>query len=151
MLKEILNLREELIDTLKVMRKWVGKEFHWFTIRVHLYCTIYVTSHGVRTTIVTNHTKGFVGTKETICATKGLDNIFILHHLIYIERVDPLRVKACEHLIDHDEQVQLCLRFDIAVRLFMSKSERYVYLILGIGGQRVVHTEEGVIPFKYLH
>ena len=151
LLKEILNLGEELVDPLEVMHERVGKEFHWLTIRVHLHCAVYVASHGVGTTIVTDDPKGFVGTEETIGAAEGLDDVFILHHFIHIERVDPLRVETREHLIDHNKEVQLCLRFEVAIGLFVGKSERYVYLILCIGGQRVVHSEECFIPFEYLH
>jgi len=73
----------------------------------------------MRATIVADDSKGFVRAKETIGAAKGLDDVLVFHHLIHIERIDPLRVEAGKHLIHHDEEVQLLLRLNVAIGLFV--------------------------------
>ncbi len=69
---------------------------------IELYCFYHILLHGVRSAIVANYAERFVRAKETIGAGESLDNILILQHLIHIERIDPLGIKACEHLIYYD-------------------------------------------------
>ena len=60
----------------------------------------------MRVAVVLDDAKGLVGAKEPIRAAKRLDQTLILQDLVQVERTHPLGVKAREHLVHHDQQVE---------------------------------------------
>jgi len=64
----------------------------------------------VRTAVILDGAKLFVIAKQSVGAGERLNQIFVLQHLIQIQCIDPLGVKACQHLIHHDQQIKLFFR-----------------------------------------
>ena len=90
----------------------------------------------MRVTIIFNSSKRFVQPKKTIGTGKRLNNIFILEQFIQIKRIDPFGVKSRQHLIDHNQKIELFFRFssNAFIRFFMRKSGGNIFLHSGKSG-----------------
>ena len=128
--KQIFYFFIDAIHLMQVMGQWICKEFQRFVVWIHCYSLIYVTFHRMWITIIAYHSKWFVWSKQAVCTAKSLDNIFILHQLIHIERINPFGIKACKHLIHHYEKIDLLVLRKILsiIRLFMGKTQSYIFL-----------------------
>ena len=56
--------------------------------------------HRVRLAVVANRTKRLIRTKQPVRPRKGLYQVLAVAHLVEIQRIEPFRVKAREHLIN---------------------------------------------------
>ena len=123
------HILEALIHMPQMIRQMVGKQTARSVSGVELHCCLNVPLHAVRVAIIADGTKGLlVAVVEAIRARKRLNQILVFQDLVEIERIDPLRVKACEHLIHDNQKIQLLLRLDTLIRLFVRKPRRHIFL-----------------------
>ena len=105
-MEDVTDGEEPLVDVGEVLLQFVDKHAQR-PVDIHLQCIVDVLLHGVGIGIILDGAEGLVGTEQAIGAREGLDDVHILHHLVHIERVDPFRVVASQHLGDHNQQVYL--------------------------------------------
>ena len=81
-------------------------------------------------TVITNRAKWFLWAEQAVGTRKGLNNIFVSHQLIEIQRIYPFGIEPSQHLVDNDKQIDLLLwrPFNTHINLFMGKSKRHVFL-----------------------
>ena len=100
--KQIFDLRIEGIQFFHVLVQFIYKQAKRFIAGILFYriCDIFL--HRMRTAVILDGAKLFVIAKQSVGAGERLNQIFVLQHFIQIQGVDPLGVKACQHLIHHD-------------------------------------------------
>ena len=107
----------------------------------------------MRLAIVTDRTKSFFRTKQTIRSAKSLNDVLVIDDFVQIERVNPFRVEARKHLIDNNEQIDSLVAFcvDCGIGCFVGKSGRNVFLHVRPGGNRILLAIRRVIIANYLN
>ena len=108
--KQIFDLRIEVIQFFHVLVQFIYKQAKRFIAGILFYRICDVFLHRVRTAVILDGAKLFVIAKQSVGAGERLNQIFVLQHFIQIQGVDPLGVKACQHLIHHDQQIKLFFR-----------------------------------------
>ncbi len=108
----------------------ISKKAYGFVAGIELYGGSDVSLHRVRFAIVTDGAKGLVRPEQAVGSRERLNDVFILQQLVEVERVHPFRVEAGQHLIHHDQQIELfvwfCLNADVL--LFMRKAQHEILL-----------------------
>ena len=143
--REIANARslehhEYLLETRvhqrDIVRKLLHEHVERAVARVQLHRSIDVALHSVGTAVVADGAERLVGAEQAVGAAEGLDDALVVDDLVEVERVEPLGVEACKHLVYHDEQVDatLAVGVDVDVGLLMGKARRDVLLHGGPGG-----------------
>ena len=127
------HILKALIHMPQMIRQMIGKQTERPVSGVELHRCLNVPLHAVRVAVIADGTKGLlVAVIEAICARKRLNQILVFKNLVEVERIDPLRVKACEHLIHDNQKIQLLLGLDTLIRLFVRKPRRHIFLELVI-------------------
>ena len=106
----------------------------------------------MRTAIIPDDAKRLIRPKQAVGAGKCLNQPFVLQHLIQIQRVDPLGIKSRQHLIHHDQQVDLFFRGALhpLIRRFVRKTSRNVLFHFGKGGDAKLLPIPGIVIFDDL-
>ena len=127
------HILKALIHMPQMIRQMVGKQTARPVSGVELHRCLNVPLHAVRVAVIADGTKGLlVAVVEAIRARKRLNQILVFKNLVEVERIDPLRVKACEHLIHDNQKIQLLLRLDTLIRFFVCKPRCHIFLELVI-------------------
>ena len=88
---------------LHILRQMIREKSLRAITGIQLHGILDIPLHRMWHAIVADRTKWFfIDIKETIGSGKRLNQVLIQQYLIQIQSVDPLRVKACEHLIYDD-------------------------------------------------
>ena len=90
----------------------------------------------MRLAVVANHTERFIRSKQSVCAGKRLYNVLVFQHLIHIEGINPLGVKAGQHLINNNQQIKLLVggAFNALILLLVRQTQRQILLKPCVGG-----------------
>ena len=91
---------------LEIFLQLINKHTQW-TVNRYLQSIVDILLHCVRIAVIFYDAKRFVWTKESVGTRECLNDIHILHHLVNIQCVYPLRIVAGQHLCNHNKQVNL--------------------------------------------
>jgi len=74
--------------------------------------------------VIPDRSKRFFWPEKAVGTGKSLDDVLILQDLIQIKRIDPFGIKACQHLVNNDQEVDLLCRgcFNALIGLFFQYS-----------------------------
>lgn len=85
----------------------------------------------MRIAVVADEPKGLFRAKQTVGAGEGLDQVLIGQDFIPIECIDPFGVEAGQHLIYHDQKIDLLFRrpFNPHIGLLVRQPQGNIFLI----------------------
>ena len=131
--EDVADGKKTLIDVGEIFLQLINKHTQW-TVYIYLQSIIYVLLHRIWVTIILDDAKRLIRSEKAICAREGLNNVNILHHLVNIQCVHPLRIVASQHLCNHNKQVNPLgvVILNANIWLFMSKAFGNVLLVFGI-------------------
>ena len=135
------------------MGQWICKKFQRLIIRIHCHSFVNITLHGVGVAIITYHSERFVWSEQTVSTAESLNDVLIFHHLIYIERIYPFGVEACQHLIHYYKKVYLLVFCKVLsiIRFLMGKAQCNILLERSMGRHSVSFAKLLLITFKHLY
>ena len=150
--KQVFDLGIQCVQLFDVFVQLIHKQAERFITGVFFHRIGDIFLHRMRTAIIPDDTKRLIRPKQAVGAGKCLNQPFVLQHLIQIQRVDPLGIKSRQHLIHHDQQVDLFFRGALhpLIRRFVRKTSRNVLFHFGKGGDAELLPIPGIVIFDDL-
>lgn len=112
-LEKLLDMLEDLVHLPDIFAELFHKKTVRPVARIQVKGRVDILRHRIRIPVIPDDAEGLVLAENAVRPRKSLNQIFIGEHLVQIQRIQPLRVEAREHLIHHDEQVDLLLRLPV--------------------------------------
>ena len=112
------------------MGKAVNKQSNRAVTGVQLHRFQHILLHCVWLAVIANHAERFIRSKQSVRAGKRLYNVLVFQHLIHIEGINPLGVKAGQHLVNNDQQIKLLVggAFNALILLLVRQTQRQILL-----------------------
>ena len=110
--------------------------------------------HGVRFPVISYDPERFLRRiEQPVGAGERLDQCLVTQEFVQIQSIHPPGIKSCEHLIHHDQQVDLFVRIigKPSIGGFVGQTQRNVFFVGRVGGQRIVHAVSLVIILQDIH
>ena len=138
---------ETRIHQAHVFRQFLHEQIERLVSGIQFYRRFDIPLHGVWLAVVANSSERLIGTEQSIRATERLDDVLIVDDFVEVQRVDPLGVETCQHLINHDQQIQpfLTVLVDRQVWTLVGKPRRDVLLHLRPCGDDEILVEQFVV------
>ena len=124
--KQLRNVAVHLVHFFKVVGKAVNKQSNRAVAGVQLHRFQHILLHCVRLAVIANHAERLIRSKQSVRAGKRLYNVLVFQHLVHIEGINPLGVKAGQHLVNNDQQIKLLVggAFNALILLLMRQTQR---------------------------
>ena len=141
------DLFETRIHQAHVFRQFLHEQIERLVSGIQFYRRFDIPLHGVWLAVVANSSERLIGTEQSIRATERLDDVLIVDDFVEVQRVDPLGVETCQHLINHDQQIQpfLTVLVDRQVWTLVGKPRGDVFLHLRPCGDDEILVEQFVV------
>ena len=79
--------------------------------------------HRIRFAVIADRAKGlFIEMKEAVGSGKSLNQILVSQFFIQIQGIHPFGIETCQHLVDHDQQIQLFFRLQSLIGFLVRQS-----------------------------
>ena len=138
---------ETRIHQAHVFRQFLHEQIERLVSGIQFYRRFDIPLHGVWLAVVANSSERLVRAEQSIRTTERLDDVLIVDDLVEVQRVDPLGIETCQHLINHNQQIQplLTVLVDRQVRTLVGKPRGDVLLHLRPCGDDEILVEQFVV------